>query len=100
MRAKTILSGAVALVIAMLSVACGKSVEGTYESMVGVRVELKSGGKALVSTGMGTDTCSWSQSGKQVTLNCQNEPVTFTVDDDGSLNGPPTSFLARLTKKK
>jgi hypothetical protein len=90
-----------AAAVAMLMItACGKSVEGTYESMAGVRVELKSGGKALVSTAMGTDTCAWSQSGKQVTLNCQNDPMTFTVDDDGSLNGPPTSFLARLSKKK
>jgi hypothetical protein len=31
---------------------------------------------------------------------CDQEKDVFTLNDDGSLSGPPNGMLARLTKKK
>src|SRR2546423_15507263 len=91
-------------VLAMLLTAlgCSGKVEGnTYEDNGGVvKVEFKSGGKAYVSTGPVATTCSYTESGKTVTLTCEGDKTVFTVDDDGALNGPPGGFLSRLTKKK
>jgi hypothetical protein len=81
--------------------ACGSKVVGsTYEGNGGVvKIEFKSGGKAYVSTGPVTNTCTYSESGKKLTLVCEGDTTIFTVDDD-ALNGPPDGFLGRLTKKK
>ncbi len=96
-----------ALAIAMLgtlaaAIGCGGKVQGnTYEDNGGVvKIEFKSGGKAYVSTGPVTNTCSYAESGKTITLTCEGDKTAFTVDDDGALNGPPGGFLTRLTKKK
>jgi hypothetical protein len=95
-----------ALAIAILgtvaaATGCGGKVEGnTYEDNGGVvKIEFKSGGKAYVSTGPVTNTCSYEESGKSVTLTCEGDKTVFTVDDD-ALNGPPGGFITRLTKKK
>src|SRR6266568_5820574 len=84
------------------AIGCGGKVAGnTYEDNGGVvKIEFKSGGKAYVSTGPATNTCSYEESGKSVTLTCEGDKSVFTVDDDGDLNGPPGGFLTRLTKKK
>jgi hypothetical protein len=104
---KTKLTFSNALAIAVLgalatAVGCGGKVAGnTYEDNGGVvKVEFKSGGKAYVSTGPVTNTCSYEENGKSVTLTCEGDKTVFTVDDDGALNGPPGGFLTRLTKKK
>jgi hypothetical protein len=80
---------------------CGSKVEGsTYEGNGGViRIEFKSGGKAYLSAGPATTTCSYSESGKKVTLICVGDTTVFSVEDD-ALNGPPDGLLTRLTKKK
>lgn len=80
---------------------CGSRVQGsTYEGNGGVvKIEFKSGGKAYVSTGPVTTTCSYSESGKKVTMICESDTTVFSVEDD-ALNGPPGGFLTRLTKKK
>lgn len=105
MKKKFTLSNALAM--AMLgtlatAIGCGGKVEGnTYEDNGGVvKIEFKSGGKAYVSTGPATTTCSYAENGKTVTLTCEGDKTAFTVDDDGALNGPPGGFLTRLTKKK
>lgn len=92
----------VILILALVNVGCGGQVAGnTYEDNGGVvKVEFKSGGKAYVSTGPVTNTCTYTESGKSVTLVCEGDKSVFTVDDDGALNGPPGGFLSRLTKKK
>jgi hypothetical protein len=86
----------------LVLVACGSSVAGsTYIDNGGVvQIEFKSGGKAYVSTGPVSNTCSYTQSGKTLTLNCNGDKTVFAVDDDGALNGPPNGFMGRLTKKK
>lgn len=92
----------VIVTLVLVTASCGGKVEGnTYEDNGGVvKVEFKSGGKAYVSTGPVTNTCSYTESGKSVTLVCEGDKSVFTVDDDGALNGPPGGFLSRLTKKK
>jgi hypothetical protein len=81
---------------------CGAKVEGnTYAGNGGiVQIEFKSGGKAYVSTGPVSTPCTYTESGKTVTLVCEGDKTVFTVDDDGSLNGPQGGMLGRLTKKK
>lgn len=90
------------LLSTILCLGCGGGVAGnTYIDNGGVvQVEFKSGGKAYVSTGPVSHTCSYTESGKTVTLNCDGDKTVFTVDDDGSLNGPQGGFLGRLNKKK
>ncbi len=81
---------------------CGGSVSGnTYSGNGGVVViEFKSGGKAYLSTGPVSTDCTYTESGKTVTLVCERDKTVFTMDDDGDLHGPPSGFLGRLTKKK
>ncbi len=95
--------GAISAVALSLVIAgCGSSVSGsTYIDNGGVvQIEFKSGGKAFVSTGPVTTPCTYSESGKTVTLICNGDKTVFTVEDDGALSGPPNGFLSRLTKKK
>ena len=83
-------------------IACGGKVEGnTYEGNGGmVKIEFKSGGKAFLSAGPATTTCTYTESGKTVTMICVGDTTVFTVEDDGALSGPPDGLLTRLTKKK
>jgi hypothetical protein len=78
------------------------SVKGrTYHDNGGVlKVEFKSGGKAFVSAGPMTNTCSYTESGSKVNLVCDGDTTMFTVEDDGALSGPPNGFMARLTPVK
>ena len=94
---------AVLAVVAMGLTACGGgSVNGnTYvDNGSVVKIEFKSDGKAYVSTGPVTTTCSYTEKGKTVSMTCEGDQTDFTVDDDGALNGPPGGMLARLTKQK
>lgn len=105
MKNRFTLSNALAVaVLGALSVAtgCGGKVEGnTYTGNGGVvQIEFKSGGKAYVSTGPVSTPCTYSESGKSVTLICEGDKTVFAVDEDGALNGPPGGLLARLTRKK
>jgi hypothetical protein len=85
-----------------LGIGCGGKVEGnTYEGNGGVvKIEFKSGGKAYLSAGPATTTCTYTESGKTVTMVCVGDTTVFTVEDDGALSGPPDGLLTRLTKKK
>ena len=53
-----------------------------------------------MSTGPVSTPCTYTESGKTVTLVCEGDKTVFTVDDDGALNGPQGGMLGRLTKKK
>jgi hypothetical protein len=91
-----------AAIAVLLTIGCGGKVQGnTYADNGGVvKIEFKSGGKAYVSTGPVSNSCSYSESGKSVTLTCEGDKTILTMDDDGALNGPPGGFLSRLTKVK
>jgi len=97
--------GLLVLAVGVLSVAlaCSGGVKGNTYADNGnvVQIEFKSGGKAYMSMGPMTNTCNYTESGRNVTLNCgPGENLVFTVDDDGALNGPPGGMVTRLTKKK
>ena len=85
-----------------VGIGCGSKVEGnTYEGNGGVvKIEFKSGGKAYLSAGPATTTCTYTENGKTVTMVCVGDTTVFTVEDDGALSGPPDGMLTRLTKKK
>ena len=105
MKAKFVIENALtiaSIATLLFTIGCSGKVEGNvYEDNGGVvKVEFKSGGKAYVSTGPVTNNCTYTESGKTVTLTCEGDKSVFTLDDDGALNGPPGGFLARLTKKK
>lgn len=82
--------------------ACGKTVRGhTYHDNGGVvTVEFKAGGKGYVSAGPVTQTCSYSETGKTISLVCEGDTTRFTLEDDGALTGPPDGMMARLTPLK
>ena len=90
------------LAFALFLTGCGSNVSGnTYTGNGGVvQIEFKSGGKAFISTGPISTPCTYTESGKTVTLICEGDKTQFTVDDDGALIGPSGGFLGRLTKKK
>jgi hypothetical protein len=92
----------VLLMWSVLLTGCGGTVEGTTYAGNGgvVQIEFKSGGRAYVSTGPVSTPCTYTESGKTVTLVCEGDKTVFTVDDDGALNGPQGGMLGRLTKKK
>ena len=92
-----------AVLLACLALAgCGHSVTGnTYQNANGIiQVEFKSGGKAFTSLNGMTNTCSYKEESKTVTLECEGDKTVFTHNDDDSLTGPPSGFLTRLTRKK
>lgn len=94
----------VVLFVASLGAAsCGgaKVAGNTYSGNGGVvKIDFKSDGKAYVSTGPVSTTCSYQEKGKSLTLNCEGDQTNFTIDDDGALIGPPGGMLARLTRDK
>ena len=65
-----------------------------------VKIEFQSGGKAFASMGPMTSSCTYTQSGKTISLICEGDTTELTVAGDGSLNGPPDGMLSHLTKVK
>jgi hypothetical protein len=100
-RLRGVTLAAVAVASAMAA-GCGSSVQGNTYVGAGntVQIEFQSGGKAYASLGPITSNCTYTQDGKTVALTCEGVKETLTVNDDGSLSGPPNGLLTRLTKKK
>jgi hypothetical protein len=101
----SIQNGLAAAAVALMcfgAVACGSGVSGhTYADNEGmVKIQFQSGGKANATIGPLTAACTYTQSGKQVMLTCENQTTQFTVGDDGSLTGPPDGMMNKLTKVK
>ena len=90
------------MLLAAAAASCGGSAQGhTYSGNGGiVKIEFKSGGKAFVATGPVSTECTYTESGKSLTLVCEGDTTVFKVDDDGALIGPPDGMLSRLTKDK
>jgi hypothetical protein len=91
-----------ACLASLILASCGKSVSGsTYEGAGGgVTVEFQSGGKAVASLGGVTSDCAYTEDSKAVTLTCEGQPAVLTINDDGSLSGPPDGMFGDLTKKQ
>lgn len=93
----------IAVAAVSMTLGCAGGVKGnTYvDNGNVVQIEFKSDGKAYMSMGPMTNTCTYTESGKNVAVNCgPGQTLAFTVDDDGALNGPPGGMVSRLTKKK
>jgi hypothetical protein len=91
-----------AALICLAAAGCGNNVSGhTYGAAGGgVTIEFQSGGKAVTSFGPMSSQCTYTQSGKQVSLTCEGDTTVFTIGDDGSLDGPADGMLGHLTKVK
>ena len=97
-----VLAGAGLALLCMGAAGCGKSVSGHTYAGSGelVKIEFRSGGKAFASMGPMTSNCTYTQSGKKISLICEGDTEELTMADDGSLSGPPDGMLAHLTKVK
>jgi hypothetical protein len=80
---------------------CGSSVEGnTYvDSENVISIEFLSGGKANFKMGPVGGPCTYTESGKNITVTCNGVPQVFTVHSDGSLGGPAAGLIGKLSKK-
>ena len=84
-------------------VACNSGPSGTYSDANGsVLLELKSGAEANITFMGDVEDCTYSTSGNQLTLDCKGPAgkIAFTIHDDGTLTGPPGSFMPMLRKQK
>jgi len=99
---QSVLVGATAALVCVCAAGCGSGVSGHTYAGNGqmVKIEFQSGGKAFTSFGPMTSACTYSQSGKKISLICDGDATDLTMADDGSLAGPPDGMLARLTKVK
>jgi hypothetical protein len=90
--------------VVLLMCGCNSGPKGTYTDANGaVILELKSGGKANFTFMGDVEDCTHESSGKQLTLTCKGSPApvtVFNIHDDGSLTGPPGSFMPPLRKEK
>ncbi len=95
------------LLVALYSIAgcdgCGSGVSGTYTDPHGaITLDIKSGGTATITFMGETAQCTYTVDGKKLALNCKGDAgkMTFNIQDDGSLTGPPGTFMPPLRKKK
>lgn len=93
------------IIVSVISfqVACNSGPSGTYSDANGsVLLELKSGGKANITFMGDVADCTYNASGHELTLDCKGAAgrIEFTIHDDGSLTGPPGSFMPMLRKQK
>ncbi len=97
------------LLISVLSglcfaVACGAHVDGTYKDSDGAVTMKLNGGKASIDVGGIHMDGSYSVSGGKLTITPlegnTNQTLVFTIDSDGSLEGPAGSMFPKLLKQK
>ena len=103
MKVRNLTSFLAGVVVMLLCAACGSGVKGTYSDPQGAFVlDLKSGGSASFTFAGDTAPCTYKVDGNNLTLNCQGQAgtVVLTIHDDGSLTGPPGSFMPALRKTK
>jgi hypothetical protein len=83
--------------------ACTSGMKGTYSDSMGAFVlDLKSADKAAFTFAGEMVDCSYTTEGNQLRLDCKGGAgkTIFTIHDDGSLTGPPGSFMPALRKRK
>jgi len=86
------------ILASLVNAACG-TLEGTYSNLGGnVMLELRSGGKADLTSSGEVEHCTWKSDSSKVTVTCKGDSVDFARHDDGSLTGP--SFVGVLKKSK
>jgi hypothetical protein len=83
------------------SACTGASLEGTYKDSTGTfKLELKSGGKATLTTFSGPTDCTYKTDANKLMVVCENQTLPFTIQNDGSLLAPPETQLGPLKKTK
>ena len=98
---KSVLAGAAAALLCLGAAGCSKVSGHTYADNEGiVKIDFQSGGKATATIGPIATACTYTESGKTITLACQGQSTIFTVGNDGALNGPPDGMLNHLTRVK
>jgi len=81
--------------------ACGSKVRGTYSDANGAFIlELRSGGDASFTFAGETQACTYKVDGNRIALDCKGDKTVLTIHDDGSLTGPPGTFMPALRKSK
>jgi hypothetical protein len=101
MRKATLVS---VLAAAALAIGCGGNPEGKYRDAQGaVTLELK-GGKATLEYGRiridGTYTVDGDKITMRPTVGNTSQTMVFTINKDGSIDGPPGSDITGLQKGK
>ena len=82
---------------------CHSGRSGTYTDKAGaVILELRSDGSARFTFSGDVQDCTYTSDSARLTLTCKGDanPTVFTIHDDGSLTGPPGSFMPPLRKEK
>lgn len=99
--------GSIILISALCALpvsACHSGPSGTYTDANGaVILELRGGGRANFTFMGDVENCTYNSSREQLTLTCKGSPApttVFAIHDDGSLTGPPGSFMPPLRKEK
>lgn len=87
-----------AIVVTGLALQGCSRIPGTYTDQSGAFVlDLKSDGTATFSFNGDPAKCTYTSSGDQLSLKCQNQSTTLTFQKDGSLTGGP--LMPPLKKK-
>ena len=95
--------GAILACAALVTGGCSSGMKGTYSDAGGGMVlDLKSGGKATFTFQGDAADCTYDTNEKKLTVDCKGPAgkTVFNIHDDGSLTGPPGSFIPALRKSK
>jgi len=89
-----------ALSLSLVSYGCGPNLDGTYQDDSGMVVMNLGPGDAASLTIMGQagPCASYSVDGTALTLVCDDGNLDFTVNNDGSLTGPPGAMFGALRR--
>ena len=95
---------ALSALLTLLASGCHSGPTGTYADQTGnMSLELKSGGKATLTFLGKPGDCTYKSSGQQLSVSCSGDPsnpLVLTINEDGSLSGPPGGFMPTLRKQK
>ena len=103
MKRREVMLMAALLVAGSVLTGCGSSIQGTYSDGPGsVLLEVRSGGEAKLTFMGDAASCNYTVEGDKLNLGCKGQTgkMAFTIHDDGSLTGPPGSFVSALRKTK
>jgi hypothetical protein len=90
---------AIAICSVMLAACGGDKLAGTYSNENGsIVVDVKSGGQGALTIDGETKPCTYTSDQTTLKLTCDGDETDFTIHDDGSLTGPPDSFVGQLKK--
>lgn len=90
---------AIAIFAGLLAACGGDKLAGTYSNENGsIVVDIKPGGTGAMTIAGETKPCTYTSDQSTLKLTCDGDETDFTIHDDGSLTGPPDSFVGQLKK--